>query len=241
MKKLLFILFISPALVFSQIKDANLWTGVGLDMDITKALSVSAETQVRFNQNMSSLNQAYLEISGEYELVDGLSAGITYRYARKNSGDYYFNQNRICLDVSYGYKLDMGLSFKTRARYQHVFDRISAVNGIYPDKGNIYRQSFKIGYKHKDFKLIQPYIGAEIFHSIQPTNSNAGFLDTYRFKCGLDFDLPKRQSIKLFYTFEHENRSEDNRSFIYGIQYNYEFKSLHKRKKKKKKAQSGEG
>ena len=149
--------------------------------------------------------------------------------------DYYFNQNSFCLDVSYGYKLDMGLSFKTRARYQHVFDRLGVVNGIYPDKGNVYRQSFKIGYKNKDFKLIQPYIGGEIFHSIQPKNPNAGFLDTYRFKAGLDIDLPKRQSIRLFFTYEYENRTIDNQAYIYGIQYNCEFKSLHKRNKKNKK------
>ncbi|MFT4599918.1 MAG: hypothetical protein ACI857_000085 [Arenicella sp.] len=220
---------------FGQIKkDVNFWTGVGLEMELIKDLSVGLETQVRFNDNASSFNQAYFELSADYKIIKGLNAGLIYRYARKHD-DYYFNQNRFAFDLSYRYKLDFGLSFKTRARYQHSFDRLGEVNGIYPSRKNIYRHSFKIAYTNKEFKLISPFVGAEIFHAIQPTNSNAGFLDTYRIKAGVNLDLPKRQSVKLFYTFEHENRAADNRSFIYGIQYNYEFKSLAKKKKKKAK------
>jgi len=237
MRKLLLILAIagSHASFTQTIKDANLWTGVGLEMEVAKNLTAGFETQLRLNDNMSSFNQAYVEFTADYKIVKGLNVSGIYRYARKQS-DYFFNANRLAIDLSYRYKLDFGLSFKTRARFQHGFDRLSEVNGIYPDRKNVYRQSFKISYKHKDFKLISPFIGAEIFHSIQPINSNAGFLDTYRLKTGVNIDLPKRQSLKVFYTFEHENRSKDNRSFIYGIQYNYEFKSLYKKMKKAKKA-----
>ena len=225
-------------LSFGQIKkDANFWTGVGLEMEVVKDLNVGLETQIRLNDNLSSFNQAYLEVDADYKLLKGLRAGIIYRYARKHS-DYYFNQNRLCLDLSYKYKLDFGLSFKTRARYQHAFDRLSIVNGIFPEKKNIYRQSFKISYSNKELKLISPFIGAEIFHSIQPVNENTGFLDTYRIKAGANIDLAKRHSLKIFYTFEHEYRAANNRSFIYGIQYNYQFKSLYKKMKKKKKEQN---
>ena len=228
-------LCLGSALSYGQIKkDANFWTGVGLEMELIKDLSVGFETQFRFNDNLSHFNQAYAEFSAGYGIIKGLDVGLIYRYARKQS-DFFFNSNRLALDLSYRYKLDFGLSFKTRARIQHGFDRLSEVNGIYPERKNVYRQSFKISYKHDEFKLISPYIGAEIFHSIQPINPNAGFLDTYRLKAGVNVDLPKRQSLKVFYTFEHENRSVDNRSFIYGVQYNYKFKSLHKKKKKKEK------
>ena len=204
---------------FGQIKkDANLWTGIGLEMEVLKDLTAGFETQTRFNDNFSGFNQAYVEFSADYKILKGFNASIIYRYARKKS-DYFFNANRIALDLSYKLKLDFGLDFKTRARFQHGFDRLSEINGIYPDRKNVYRQSFKISYKHDDFKLLSPYIGTEIFHSIQPINENAGFLDTYRLKAGVSVDLPKRQSLKIFYTFEHENRSVDNRSYIYGIQY----------------------
>jgi hypothetical protein len=235
--RIILIIFLASTSLFSfgQIKkDANFWTGVGLEMEVIKNLNVGVETQIRFNDNASGFSQAYLEIGADYKLLKGLQAGVIYRYARKHS-DYYFNQNRICLDLSYKFKLDFGLSFKTRGRFQHAFDRLSIVNGIYPERKNIYRQSFKIAYTNKEFKLISPFIGAEIFHSIQPNNQNTGFLDTYRLKAGANIDLPKRHSVKVFYTFEHENRAADNRGFIYGVQYNYQFKSLYKKMKKKKK------
>ena len=227
MKNLLTILFLFSFISHGQVKDANLWMGYGLDMELTKKISLELESQARFSNNASSFNQFYTELNAGYKIIKPINVGITYRYSRKNSGDYYFNQNRFCLDLSYKYKLDMGLGFKTRARYQHVFDRLKEVNYIYPDKSNLYRQSFKISYEHPEFKLLSPYIGAELFYALQPVNPTSK-LDTYRIKAGVSVDLPKRMSLKLFYTYEYENRTVDNIAHIYGFQINYSFKSLKK-------------
>ena len=233
MRSLSLLILLFGSIVYGQKKDAHLWTGLGLDMDITKKISVDFETQSRFDQNASKLNQLYFELGSSYKVIKGVKLGFIYRYARKNSGDYFFNQNRFCLDLSYRYRLDFGITIKTRARYQHAFDRFSIVNEIYPNKKNLYRQSFKISYLNKDFKLISPFIGTEFFYALQPKNPYSS-LDTYRLKAGFVLDLPKRHSVKVFYTFEHEHRSVDNLSHIYGVQYNYSFKALYKKKSKSK-------
>jgi len=212
---------------YGQVKDANLWMGYGLEMEMTKKISLELESQARFNNNASSFNQFYTELSAGYDIIKPINVSGTYRYSRKNNGDYYFSQNRFCLDLSYKFKLDMGLGFKTRARYQHVFDRFKEVNGVYPDKANLYRHSFKLSYDIPDFKLITPYVGAELFYALQPVNPTSA-LDAYRFKAGMVLDLPKRISLKLFYTYEYENRAVDNIAHIYGFQINYAFKSLKK-------------
>ena len=93
------------------------------------------------------------------------------------------------------------------------------------------RLSFKIAYRNKDFKRVSPFISTEIYRAIQPQN-NYGWLDTYRYRIGLSLDLPKRHSVKLFYMYEHENRSEDNLNHIYCVQYNYSIRPLYKDKKK---------
>jgi hypothetical protein len=205
------------------VSDAGFWTGFGLDYDVTKKISMEYESQVRFDQNVSHLSQYYNEISGGYKIIKGLQTSLTYRYARKNNGDYYFNQNRFCFNLSYKYKVGGGITLSTRARYQHSFDRLSVVNDIYPNKKNIYRMAFKISYKHKDFKRVQPYFKYEFFNAIQPVNKYSS-LDTYRLKIGANLDLPGKHTVKLFYMFEHENRSVDNQNHIYGIQYNYSLK-----------------
>lgn len=227
MRILLVICALGSLISYGQVKDANLWMGYGLEMEMTKKISLELESQTRFNNNASSFNQFYTELSAGYDIIKPINVSGTYRYSRKNNGDYYFSQNRFCLDLSYKFKLDMGLGFKTRARYQHVFDRLKEVNGVYPDKGNLYRQSFKISYDIPNFKLITPYIGGELFYALQPVNPTSK-LDTYRFKAGMDFDLPKRISLRLFYTYEYEHRTVDNIAHIYGFQINYAFKSLKK-------------
>ena len=223
MRLILTIFILSGATVFSQVNDAGFWTGFGLDYDINKKFSVEYESQVRFNDNVSHLNQYYNEITGGYKIVKGLQTSLTYRYSRKNNGDYYFNQYRFCLNLSYKYKIKPGITFSTRVRYQHSFDRLKVVNDIFPDKKNIFRMAFKVSYRNKDFKRIQPYLKYEFFNAIQPKNSYSS-LDTYRVKIGALLDLPGKHAIKIFYMFEHENRSVDNRSHIYGIQYNYSLK-----------------
>lgn len=232
MKKLALFFILLPIFPLAQESDAQFWTGSAVKVRIIKNLSAYYETQLRFDQNISRFNQYYSELGTKYEVLDGLNLGLIYRYARKNSGDYFFNQNRFCVDASYGLDLFAGFSLKTRARYQHAFDRFKTVNNVLPDEKSVYRQSFKLSYRHSEFKLIQPYIGGEIFHALQPTNESAGFLDTYRLKTGFVIDLPKRFEIKAFYTFEKENRTIDNFNHIYGVQLNWEVKKKLIRKKK---------
>jgi hypothetical protein len=227
---------ILSSLVRAQDKDAMLWTGFSGDMDITKELSVELESQTRFQSNMSQYQQAYGELGVNYKLAKGLKFGATYRYSRKNAGDFYFNENRLCANLRYRYKLDMGLSLAARLRYQHSFDRLSMVNNIYPNRKNIMRLSFKIDYKNKAIKRFLPFIGGELFHALQPQNQYSyGWLDTYRLKAGLTLDLPDRHSVKIYYIFEHEYRASDNLNHIYCVQYNYSIKPLYKLKKKKDK------
>ena len=218
---------------FAQVKDANLWFGYGLKMDITKKFDVSMESQARFYRNAGTFSQYYNEASLGYKIVKGVDVGLDYRYSRKFSGDYYFNQNRISLGVSYKYKLDIGLDFKIKSRYQFNFNRLSEVNGINPEHKHMFRQAFSVDYEHPNFKLLVPFIATEFFFALSPTNTSSS-IDSYRIKAGVDIDLPKRQTIGVFYMYEHENRSLDNINHVYGIQYNYEFRRLNKGKKKKK-------
>jgi hypothetical protein len=218
-------------LSFAQKKDAMLWTGVGAEMSITKKFNIELESQTRFDNNMSQLQSVYGELGGSYKLMKGLRAGVVYRYARKNSGEYYYNENRICTDIKYKIKTDFGLSIGSRLRYQHSFDRLSEVNNILPSTKDVVRLSLKLSYKIDGFKRAQPFLAGELFHAIQPINYYSGFLDTYRIKAGVSLDLPKKHAVKIYYMYEHEYRASDNNNHIYCIQYNYTLPSLYKMKK----------
>ena len=158
------------------------------------------------------------------------SIGAIYRYSRINRSSYFENDNRFCINGVFRHKTEFGLNFRLRLRYQHSFDRIKMINEVYPDRKNMLRTSLKIQYMHKDFKLIQPFLGSEIYYALAPKNKYS-FWDTYRLKAGVVFDLPKRHEVSVFYLFEHENRSVTENNHIYGVQYAYTFRRLNKKKK----------
>jgi opacity protein-like surface antigen len=214
-------------------KDANVWIGGGLNLPITKKLDIALKTQTRFYQNATQFKLTYSQLKVKYDFGYGISINGLYRYSRVNKGSYFKNYNRFSLDGIYRYKLEMGLSFKLRLRYQHTFDRIKTINEIYPDRKNLFRYSLRMRYKNDNFKRILPFLAGELFSAISPKNTTA-FWDTYRIKMGVTFDLPKRHEISVFYMFEHENRNVDNNSHIYAFQYAYTLSRLNKKKKEDK-------
>lgn len=236
MRKFLVAIFVlSSAFSHAQDQDAIAWTGVGISLPITKKFELSGETQIRLDNNMSRLQNVYGEVGGDYELFKDVKAGMVYRYARKNSGDFFWNENRLTTYISYKLDLIKGLDLRLKTRHQFSFDRFSVVNNIDPLRKHIWRTSIKLDYQHDSLKLLNPFVSAEVFHSLSPKSETNDFLDTYRLRIGLNFDLPDRHSLKVFYMYEHENRAVDNNLHIYCIQWDYEIKSLWKWKKNKEK------
>ncbi len=235
MKKTLFIFALVFGLnSFSQTTDAELWTGLVIRSKITSDWSLKYRSQVRFNNNASTLKTYFNELGTTYEVYDKLKVGGSYRYSRKNRGNYFFGENRLSLNLRYSFKLaETGITFKQRARYQFSFDRLNAVNDlIFPETNSSLRLKLDLSYKKKGFKLIQPFLGYELFRSLKQSdfvgNGNAS-----RLYLGANIDLPHRQEISLKYIFEREIKSQPSTGHIYVIQYNYSLPSKLIKSKKK--------
>ncbi len=209
-------------------KDALLWTGVGLDLDINKQFSVGYESCLRMNQNMTNLQNFYNEFSLGYDpgIVKGLDFAVKYRLSRKDRGPYYAFENRFNLDASYAYKLeDIGLTFSVRARYQVAFNRLGTINNdIFPKTQHSARFRLKVAYRNPEFKRIQPFVSAEPFVALKPKNQFSS-LNAYRLTGGIKFDLPKRLELEVYYILEKNFRSVPLKNYIYGLQLTYVFKN----------------
>lgn len=227
MRILSLIIILSSTISFSQDKDAMLWTGAGIRAKLVKRLYANYETQTRFYKNVTSLSQYYNEAGLKYEPLKGMSVSFAYRYSRKNREGYYTGENRVSLGVAYSYKVDpLSIRIKARAKYQNSFTRLGVINNvIYPDFKNMFRMKFDIKYKNDNFKRIQPFISYEFYHALQPINEISK-IDSYRFSCGIDLDLPSKNEVSIFYIYETENRSVINQNHIYGIQYTYSLGKL---------------
>lgn len=232
MKRLLVALTLLSSSTFAQVSDANLWTGLGAKMDITKDLSLSYETQTRFDNNMSRLRTYYNELGAKYGLIKGLDVSVKYRFARKLRDTYWDSENRFNVDVAYGYKIKpANIRLKARARYQVAFNRLGVVNDvIFPRIRHVGRFKVSAKYQNKDFKLITPFISGELFTALRPINPISG-LDAWRLSAGVTFDLPKKFEVDLGYIFEREVSAVLQNAHIYFVQLNYEFPSLKDKKK----------
>lgn len=219
---------------FTQVVDAELWTGIAVNADIAKNWGVKYETQTRFNKNVSSLRQYYNEVSVEYEFLKNTEFQVDYRYSRKSNEGFFTPENRICLNLSYS--TDIGklpLEISSRVRYQNAFDRLQVINEtIYPDVNQVFRWKFDLEYEK--FKRFRPSIGYEYFKQIHPIGST-GFLDGYRGYVNVNIDLPARHEFDIRYVFEREYRTAVQDFHMYVVQYSYTLdKDLFKKKKKKK-------
>jgi hypothetical protein len=225
---ILIVSFIVSIIGYSQTKDAHLWTGAGLSMEVNKKFSVDYKMQTRFYTNATTLRVYLNQIGGTYKVASGLKVGLKYRYSRKKKAYTYFvNENRIILDAVYGYKLkDINTKISARVRYQHAFDRLSTINEtITPNTSDVFRFRLLAKYKNPDFKRVQPFIGYEYFKSLNPEPISFA-VNSYRILAGISLDLPHKHEVKLNYIFQSSNGTTPEVDHIYAIQYTYNLSGL---------------
>ena len=82
--------------------------------------------------------------------------------------------------------------------------------------GDLIRNKFTIKYKRG--KIINPYISGELFHLF---NTNNNPLDEYRASFGIEIDLPRKNSINIFYIFKKEDitKSSPDEINVFGLSY----------------------
>ena len=82
--------------------------------------------------------------------------------------------------------------------------------------GDLIRSKFTI--KYKSGKKTNPYIAGELFHLL---NTNNNPLDEYRASFGVEIDLPRKNSINIFYILKKEDitKSSPDEINVFGLSY----------------------
>lgn len=192
-------------------KDLELWTGGNFNLKINKKFSTGIVEQFRFNDTISSLKQAFTQISLKYKINKSFSIRANYRYsARPNS----FNRNRLSLDFNYAWnKKKFPLSLKYRFRFQDTKTNISG------NKGTYIRNKFGVDYNLT--KIVDPFTAFELFYRFNKKNE----FRKYRFTLGLDWKLNKRMNIASYYRLQRDiGVKKPGLSNIFAILYSYKIK-----------------
>ena len=213
--------------------DFQSWYRVKVNGDLTKDLSLSVEQQVRLFDNSLKLDQTFSELGLGYDLPKGFDIAFAYRFSWNSNQDGSFsNRHRYNLDLSYGRKL-WKFRGKIRARIQHRPSSYLFNERLEPEDSPVYLR-LKGSINYRKLGAWTPGIAFEAFFRLEDPNQMGA--NKFRYRVFLDYDLPKRNELGLFYMLETDYSGTTPAYFsIVGLSYAYEWKRPKKKKKKDKK------
>lgn len=220
---LIFVLLFNISTVYSQgvkvIRDLRLRTGLGIEKEFFKELTVYGETAVEFEHDMSLLGKYYAEAGLTYRFFGFLDPALEYRYTynRKSFSNEFNNRHRIAFHVQARKKMDR-LRFYYRLRYQSQDDDLAFYNETRTDQ-SILKNRVKLKYNLKGTKL-SPYCSSELYLYIQDNFSAGKIKATF----GGEYDLDRFGELIFYYRLERELGSSVPYLFgTFGLFFSYKF------------------
>ncbi|MFM2016680.1 MAG: hypothetical protein RL007_336 [Bacteroidota bacterium] len=224
MKKLIaaaLLIFSGANFLNAQTQDFGMWNTISVNKEFNKKLSAGIDQEIRFRDNLSTLNLVYTNVGLTYKLSDNFKFSAVYRFIDKHKDDFTWGvRHRIYFDAAVKVKPG-NFNFSYRARYQIEW-RGAGYEQIHGNVPEIYfRNLFKLGYKVGE--SWEPYLGSEIRFQIQnPRIPYHNGFDRTRFIGGLNYELNKHHTIGTYFLYQKEwNVSDPETLHILGIEYTF--------------------
>lgn len=251
LKALLALLMVSAAVLAQS--EGGLILGVEAEKKIDRKLSVGLEADLRSRNDFKTLDRWSLGLSASFKLSKVLKADAGYQlldYNMREKVEYYTSQkgnakikwrpgywgvkHRLHASVTGSYKLQNGLKFSLRERWQYTY-RPEAETERY--KMNIARQTMTLdeGYTRggkgknqlrsrlqveldKKRALLTPFASMELY--------NSWAIEKIRYTVGTDIRLSKQHSLSVYYRFQdmHNVDEEDYDPDMHYVGLSYKFK-----------------
>ena len=193
--------------------DHQSWTKVSLEKKNPFSLKLELAQGLRLKDYVSTFNQTFFELSLSYKDSNGLRINIPYRYTVFEDKI----KHRLSFGVSYQYSFKP-VSLKYRIKYYRLYENGEPLGEGGVTLGDLIRSKFTI--KYKSGKKTNTYIAGELFHLL---NTNNNPLNEYRASFGIEIDLPRKNSINIFYIFKKEDLSKSNpdKINVFGLSYTF--------------------
>ena len=204
----------------AQEEGLGLWTGVATDFRLTKKLTLNANAQLRFSDNIQ-VTRAYLgELGLSYKLTKHWEVAGYYRYTgrlKKNQETdayYYRPYHRFYGELSYDRKVWQGLKVAYRLRYQNQFKDDN--DAVVADQSYL-RNKVEIGWSNSS--RLTPFVSADLFYRLAQTSNPGGF-DQVRYRLGTNLRFSRLHSLDLSVFKDAElNGSGESSGLIVGATY----------------------
>ena len=204
----LFFLFIQCSYGLS---DNQSWTKISFEKKLPHSLKLELAQGLRLKGQLSTFNQAFFELSLSYKDSNGLGINIPYRYTIFEDKI----KHRLSFGALYQYSFEPVI-LKYHIKFYRLYENGESDVEDGAPLGDLIRNKFTI--KYKSGKKINPYISGGLFN-LYNTDNNP--LDELRASFGIEVDLPRKNSIKIFYIFKKEDIAKLNPDEInvFGISY----------------------
>ncbi len=201
------------------VSDLNLWSGVEVEKSLFKNWEVSVKEEMRLKKDLSEINNVFTRVGVKYILSKNFRIEAKYRYTtNKKSTGKFEDRSRYALGMTYKGELE-DLTFYYRIMHQKEVESLRLFN-----QEELYEKYLRhrVSLKYTDFKMIQPYISAEIFQRY--TFGQFPEYDQLRFMGGLRFSPARIGMINLAYGFERELTDLlPGTYYIFRVNYTYSF------------------
>ena len=193
--------------------DNQSWTKISFEKKLPYSLKLELAQGLRLKDELSTFNSTFFEAALSYKKSNGLKISLPYRYIIFEDKI----KHRLSLGVSYQYTFKP-ISLKYRIKYYRLYENGNSIEEDGEALGDLIRNKFTI--KYKSGKKTNPYISGEWFHLL---NTDNNLLDEYRASFGIDIDLPRKNSMNIFYIIKKEDLSKYNsdKINIFGLSYTF--------------------
>ncbi len=189
-------LFIATLSCFAQVqKDAALWASYSFDVKYKKKWEFSVSPEIRFNNNMTHLSRAMVDLSAEYKPFKIFSAEISYRTSARSQDEWMDFRERIQFGVGIKQQWKQ-FTFSYQPRYQASLQNIASDGDA--DFETTFRN--KLNAKYDINKKLSSSTSFELFNN---SEQGMGFrLENWRWKAGFGYNINKRNSIDIGYMIQ---------------------------------------
>ena len=194
--------------------DNQFWTKISFEKKLPYSLKLELAQGLRLKDQLVTLNQAFFEVSISYKNSNGLRINVPYRYIIYEDKI----KHRLSFGISYQYYFKP-VNIKYRIKFYRLYENGEFLGEDESPLGDLIRNKFTIKYKSRN--KINPYISGELFHICNTDNNS---LDEYRVSIGIEINLPRKNSMNIFYTVKKEDISTSSPDDIYVFGLSYSFK-----------------
>lgn len=187
-----------PGVAVAQtVTDQKVWIAGEGRAELTPALRLALEQQLRLGDSGSSFEQTFTELGLRYRIAKPFRVGGFYRAI------FLDGETRHRLGADGDAQLALGRAeLAGRLRLQHTLRDAGGETVVRP------RLKLSLDAPHR----LTPYVAAELFYSL-----DRGELRERRLSAGLGWEITKRIELTGFYLYQHEDRSTDEQAHVVGF------------------------